>query len=193
MNFFIADMHIGHRNVLAFDGRPFSNVLEHDKEIKRRWNERVTEDDDVYIIGNVSWLSMKNTVRYFSELNGRKHLIKSGHDQVILREKAVRDCFVEIRDYKELVLDNGVGIILCGYPILFYNNMDHGWFHFYGGLNDSVQDNIVNHVKKQITDLQKYPVRMLNISAMKPWMELTPRTFEELKYHCYRKKRRITA
>lgn len=193
MNYFIADMHIGHKNVLAFEDRPFSDVLEHDMVIKRRWNERVTAEDDVYIIGNISWLSVKHTVRFFSELNGKKHLIKSGHDHVLLREKAVRDCFVEIRDYKELMMDNGVGVVLCGYPILFYNNMNHGWYHFYGGLNDSTQDNIVNHVKKQITDLQSFPVRMLNIGAMKPWMEFTPRTFEELKYQCYRKKRRITA
>ena len=31
MNFYIADMHLGHKNVLKFDNRPFLSVSEMDK------------------------------------------------------------------------------------------------------------------------------------------------------------------
>jgi len=190
MNYFIADMHIGHENILAYDNRPFATIYEHDLELKQRWNERVTDDDDVYIIGNLSWLSVKNTVKFLSELNGRKHLIKGSHDHVLLREKEVWNCFVEVRDYKELALGNGTGIILCHYPMLFFNNMQKGWFHFYAGLHNSYQDNVVNRVKEQVSDMQHFPAKMLNIGAMKPWMDFTPRTFEELKRECFRNKKR---
>lgn len=192
MNLFLGDMHIGHKNVLAYDNRPFSTILDHDQEIKRRWNEKVGENDDVYLVSDISWLSAKNTIRYFSELNGRKHLIKGSHDHVLLREPEVRACFTEVRDYKELVTD-GIGIVLCSYPILFYNNMYRGWYHFYGGVHSSYQDNIINHVLRQVEDLQKKPVRMVNIGAMKPWMDFTPRTFAELKSQCERNKRRNIA
>ena len=39
--FFIADLHFGHRDVIAFDGRPFKDVDEMEAEMIRRWNARV--------------------------------------------------------------------------------------------------------------------------------------------------------
>ena len=100
--------------------------------------------------------------------------------------------FVEVRDYKELVVD-GVGIVLFGYPILFYNNMHRGWYHFYGGVHSNYQDNVTRRMIMQVEDLQQKPVRMVNIGAMKPWMNFTPQTFETLKALCDRKKRRYIA
>lgn len=193
MQYFIADMDIGHKNILAYDGRPFNNILEHDSEIKRRWNFRIRCEDDVYIMGNISWLSVKNTVNYFSELNGRKHLLKGDHDYVLLREQAVKDCFVEVRDYKELVI-GGKGIVLCAYPLLFYHNQENGWYHFYGHVRNSSADNIMNTCRKQISELHGKNMRMLNVGAMQPWMDYTPRSLEELAAQIYRNgKRRIIA
>ena len=186
MNYFIGDLNFGHENILAFDGRAFSDIMEHDVELKHRWNQVVGDDDHVYIIGNFSWLSVKNTVRLLKSLKGKKHLIKSGHDHVLMREKEVRDCFVEVRDYKELILEDGTGVVLFSNPILFYNNASRGWLHLHGGITGGCQENIFEHAKKQIADLQRYPVRIVNVSAGKAWMDFTPRTIDELR-HCYTK------
>lgn len=44
MNFFIVDLHFGHKNILAFDNRPFKNIEEHDEYIMNNWNKTVGID-----------------------------------------------------------------------------------------------------------------------------------------------------
>lgn len=51
MNYFISDLHLGHKNVLKFDNRPFINIEEHDKTIIDNWNNKVNDNDDVYVLG----------------------------------------------------------------------------------------------------------------------------------------------
>ena len=55
MNYFISDLHLGHKNVLKFDNRPFINIEEHDKTIIDNWNSKVNDNDDVYVLGDISW------------------------------------------------------------------------------------------------------------------------------------------
>lgn len=52
MNFYTSDLHLGHANVIKFDNRPFANIDEMDQRIITRWNERVSDDDTVYILGD---------------------------------------------------------------------------------------------------------------------------------------------
>ena len=55
MNFYIADMHFGHKNIIRYDNRPFGSVEEMDKALIQLWNETVGSDDIVYILGDFSW------------------------------------------------------------------------------------------------------------------------------------------
>lgn len=55
MNYYISDLHIGHTNALAFDARPFKTIEENDETIKNNWNSVVGLDDDVYLLGDISW------------------------------------------------------------------------------------------------------------------------------------------
>ena len=55
MIYYISDLHFGHRNVIGMDGRPFETIEEMDATLIRLWNERVTEGDDVYIVGDFAY------------------------------------------------------------------------------------------------------------------------------------------
>ena len=40
-NFYISDLHLGHGNVIRFDGRPFGDVAEMERALISNWNSRV--------------------------------------------------------------------------------------------------------------------------------------------------------
>lgn len=73
--FVIADLHFGDE-ALCTSGergsRPFASAKAMDAEIVRRWNETVTADDTVFILGDIGRRSNIQTAR---QLRGRKHLI----------------------------------------------------------------------------------------------------------------------
>ena len=52
MNYYIADLHLGHNNIRRMSNRPFTTIEEMDKTIIRNWNSRVSDNDDVYILGD---------------------------------------------------------------------------------------------------------------------------------------------
>ena len=57
MNLYISDLHFGHKNVILFEHRPFSDVDTMDHCLIQLWNSRVSADDDVYIVGDFCYLS----------------------------------------------------------------------------------------------------------------------------------------
>ena len=55
MNYYIADTHFGHRNIINLDGRPFHDITEMKLALIARWNKRVTSEDTVFILGDFCW------------------------------------------------------------------------------------------------------------------------------------------
>ena len=74
-NLYIADLHLGHQNCIGFDGRPFSNIDEHDKALITNWNAVVMPDDHVYVVGDFAYRTEKPVSYYTSQLHGHIHLI----------------------------------------------------------------------------------------------------------------------
>lgn len=80
-NFYIADMHIDHKNILSYDNRPFFDMNDMLKAMIQNWNDRVTDDDNVYILGDMFWKN-SSAVNVLHQLNGNKYLIKGNHDDI---------------------------------------------------------------------------------------------------------------
>ena len=106
MNYYISDLHIGHTNALAFDARPFKTIEENDETIKNNWNSVVGLDDDVYLLGDISWYGSTKTLEYYSQLNGRIHLIKGNHEYM-WQEALYYGVYYDDFDYVEW-FNNGV-------------------------------------------------------------------------------------
>lgn len=61
---FTSDLHLGHNNIIATCnrnektcGRNFSTIEEMNDFLIEKWNVKVNEDDDVYILGDLSYRS----------------------------------------------------------------------------------------------------------------------------------------
>ena len=80
MTYFTADLYLGHEGIIRFCNRPFTSVSEMDEVLIRNWNSRITDRDDVYILGDLMHKSKKKPENVLGELKGRKHLIIGNHD-----------------------------------------------------------------------------------------------------------------
>lgn len=79
--FIYSDPHFGHKNVIKYANRPFSNINEMNSQLIKNFNKVVGHDDVVYILGDFSFLNTISTTEILKSLNGYKFLIKGNHDR----------------------------------------------------------------------------------------------------------------
>ena len=139
MNLYISDLHFGHKNVIQFDHRPFTDRDEMDSTMIKWWNSRVSADDDVYIIGDFCFRSEKSPDWYLRQLKGHKHLIIGNHDHVTIQcENAAK--YLESMDKMLHVNDQGNAICLCHYPLAEWYKSHHGTWLIYGHIHGRKAD-----------------------------------------------------
>lgn len=181
--YFISDLHFGHTNCLTYDNRPFLNITEHDNEIIRRWNDKVKDEDVVWILGDVSWYSPNKTVEILQSLKGRKCLCEGNHDRKYFEHKPFRYLFEEIVDYKEIFvpdLPRKKKLIISHYPIPCFKNHYYGWYHLYGHVHKSFEANMMERIKREMIELYKKDCNMYNVGCMMDYMDYTPQTITEI-------------
>jgi calcineurin-like phosphoesterase family protein len=80
--FVIADLHLGHRNIIDYCRRPFSSPEEMDRILIRNWNYTVRPGDEVYFLGDLRHgRNAPDGSYYLGLLSGRVHLVRGNHDQ----------------------------------------------------------------------------------------------------------------
>ena len=118
MIYYISDTHFGHKRVINFDQRPFLNTEEMESILIANWNNKVTNQDTVYILGDFCFGKEPEWLRLLNQLKGKKVLIKGNHDLKNM-SSLLKNKFQDIKDYKEIddILDNeNVKVILSHYP-----------------------------------------------------------------------------
>jgi calcineurin-like phosphoesterase family protein len=136
MNYYTADLHFGHANILKLDGRPFASVEEMDQTLIDRWNNRVTDQDDVYIIGDLCYRSQHTPDWYLRQLKGKLHLIQGNHDGDLLSD-SVAMARLESVDKMLFLRDGGEKVVLCHFPLAEWNGFYRGAWHIYGHLHNA--------------------------------------------------------
>ena len=120
--FFTSDTHFNHRAVIDFCHRPFACVEEMNEAIIDRWNATVAEWDEVYHLGDFCWQE-REAERFFSRLNGVKHLIAGNHDHKRIRKLPWASVQYAARLRVQRTL-----IYLSHYPVVGFRED----FHFHG-------------------------------------------------------------
>lgn len=113
MIFFTSDLHFFHRNVIRLCNRPFKDLDEMHRELIGRWNEVVSPDDTVYVLGDVFFCGTQKAEAILNQLNGRLILVRGNHDHFSLTK--LRTMFAEVHSQLELEIA-GQNVLLSHYP-----------------------------------------------------------------------------
>jgi len=183
MNYYISDLHICHANAIKYDNRPFADINEMNNAIINNWNSRVKTDDTVYILGDFIWGKEENWPFFVGPLAGNKVLIRGNHDPQQFTP-ATRRMFQEITNLKE-VKDNGKHVIMCHYPIPFFRaGFAPTAYMLYGHVHNTIEYQYIKNLRKQVlsnsTGYGTPSGNFINVGAMMPYMNYTPRTLEEI-------------
>lgn len=154
--FYISDTHFDHEKIITLTNRPFKTVDEMNEVMVERWNLTVQPGDTVHFLGDFAW---KRTNYWLGQLKGVIHFSCLGnHDE---------PCSSLDTPYLE-VEDGPFKLVLCHYPIVSWNGMFKGAFHFYG------------HVHNQPLDYMPLDWRARAFDVGVEALDYTPRTAEEI-------------
>lgn len=182
-NRYIADLHFGHENVIRFDGRPFCDLNAMHETIIKNWNAVVQPRDTTYILGDFCWGKADMWKSFLSQLSGAKVLIKGNHDLNNM-ETGLKKMFQDITDYKE-IKDCGRRVIMCHYPILFYrNSYNENAVMLCGHVHTTRENDFLCKWRQELrstkTERGDSCGNIINVGAMMPYMDYTPRTLNEI-------------
>ena len=138
MYYFISDPHFGHENILKMCQRPFESVEEMNEAMIDAWNQRVTGNDTVFILGDLFY-RCPDPEPILQRLKGKKRLIIGNHDSSWMDNVDLSRYFVSVDPFLEIT-DGVRAITLCHYPLLTWKHklrtyMVHGHIH-----NDTTSD-----------------------------------------------------
>lgn len=125
MKYFTSDWHDGHKNIIKYCDRPFTNVEEQRELILKRLRY-LTEDDELYVLGDCffsrTFEEMKN---FLSQIKARKILIRGNHDRLsIVKYKSIgfdevyKHLIVNISDTEFLLTHDPVAVIVFKGPTI---------------------------------------------------------------------------
>ena len=202
MRYYIADPHFFHGNLnTKMDCRGFADAEEMNGYMLQKWNAKVRKNDEVVILGDLSWGKAEETNELLGKLNGRLYLIQGNHDRFLKNKDYNASRFVWIKPYEELQ-DNKRKVILCHYPIMCYNgqyrldgNGNPKVYMLYGHVHDTYDQRLLEQFQeitrgsiRENPDGEKraIPSNMINCFCM--YSDYTPLTLDEW-ILCDRKRR----
>ncbi|MBR2657211.1 MAG: metallophosphoesterase [Loktanella sp.] len=140
-NWYTADTHFGHDNVISFWGRPFKHVGHMDFVLIENMWKVVQPEDDLWIIGDFASGPKAKDPDYlnilFGQLPGKaKHLIAGNHDLTPTLELPWNSVahVAEVPDGAA-----GQSHTLCHYPMITWNGARTGSLQLFGHVHNNWQ------------------------------------------------------
>ena len=193
MRYYIADPHFFHGALnTKMDRRGFESVEAMIEHMLRQWNRKVRKNDEVVILGDLSWGKAEETNELLDRLNGRLYLIQGNHDRFLKNKDYNAGRFVWIKPYEELQ-DNKRKVILCHYPIMCYNgqyrvdeNGNPKVYMLYGHVHDTQDQRLLERfqaITRETASVspdgtaRQIPCNMINCFCM--YSDYVPLTLDE--------------
>lgn len=138
---FTSDLHLGHRNVIRFCNRPFTDEKAMGKSLIENWNNTVGDNDIVFVLGDTFWFNDSHSIkRVLSQLKGKDiYILPGNHDDF--------DHYYRVDDMRiHLCADIVVVWIteenqpkrevwLSHYPMMTWPHRENGAYQFFGHIH----------------------------------------------------------
>ncbi len=142
MIYFTSDLHFSHKNIINACRRPFHSVENMEKLLIMNWNELVTPQDDIWILGDFSFAKKAKTAEIAGQLNGHKKLVMGNHDHE--SKSFYESIFEEVYDFgkeiKPLIDGQRQRIVLCHYAMKTWNGSHYGAWNLHGHSHGTLED-----------------------------------------------------
>ena len=176
--FFTSDHHFGHKNIIKFSNRPFTDVEEMNTQMISKWNEKIGEEDEVYHLGDFGLCSSGKLRKILEQLNGKIYLIKGNHESSAL---ACQTRFEWIKDYYELEIEDpefhrgSQLLVLFHYAMREWNASHWGSYHLYGHSHGTLPDDPNVHAFDIGVDCHDfYPLEYKEVKAIMKTKQWNP-------------------
>jgi calcineurin-like phosphoesterase family protein len=137
MLYFTADTHFCHGRIIPTCGRPFEDVEEMHKTLIANWNSSVSDEDEIYILGDFAYkASGREANAILAQLKGKKYLIKGNHENYLASSDFRHEAFEWEKEYHSFFY-GGIKIVLFHYPLLEWDGYYHRAIHLYGHVHNS--------------------------------------------------------
>lgn len=148
--FVTSDCHFGHKNILSYctESRPFSNTDIHDAVIIENWNNTVSPEDTVYVLGDFFMGPLTLIDSVLPQLNGKIRLITGNHDEK-RRIERYKQYGVEVIAWKEgyYLFYDGITFFMHHFPVEenFDYLKDSAEVYLYGHVHDKAPRGLVKN------------------------------------------------
>ena len=123
-----SDTHFGHDREFMYGKRGFKNIIDHDEQIVKNWNEIIDIDDDVYLLGDCFLNDNINGINRMRQLNGKLHIMIGNHDTKVKIDHYSKLFNVVSIGYADIIKYRKHSFYLSHYPTLTANHDDKPTF-----------------------------------------------------------------
>ena len=165
-----SDLHFNHRNIIKFcpwSRGQFQTPAEMNAKIVENINSVVTDEDELYILGDIGFGDLSIAIDLLKQMNGKKIIIEGNHDKKLVALDAFQMQklgmgIVNVTPYLEIShkVDNANhNICMFHFPIETWNGCHYGSIHLHGHKHSS-PDQVIDRRRMDIgadtNDLMPY-------------------------------------
>ncbi len=149
MDYFSSDWHLGHANIIKYDGRPFKSTEEMDLTIITNVTDQLKKGDNLYYLGDFALTRSANAMEgYMKALaltEANLFFIKGNHDKRDTIKLYERYGTYLGEQKKVKILDSSLreghqDVILNHYAMRVWDKSHRGVWHLYGHSHHSLPD-----------------------------------------------------